>query len=401
MPMLFSVKGFRRFEPVSVRLQAASAQEAREVAAAQGVAVHTVTAAPWVPWVHWVDRPTGPRFALLPFTQSLVILLEAGLPLVEAIETLAERESRGASRRLLAAVADGLRDGLPLSAALERQEKAAFPPLYVAMVRANERTGALAEAMQRYVAYQAQIELVRKRVIGASIYPALILVVGALVIGFLLAYVVPRFAQVFQDMGERVPYLSRVLLAWGNFAYEHAAALVTLVVLALCAIAFALTRASVRVALMRAVQHIPRVGQILRTYQLARFYRALGMLQQAGIPIVTALQMMQGLLPAAWHGALERARTDVANGRALSTALETHGLSTVVALRLLRVAEQTGRMGELLQRCASFHDDEVAQSIEWFVRLFEPLLMVAIGIVIGIVVLLMYAPIFEMAGSLQ
>ena len=125
------------------------------------------------------------------------------------------------------------------------------------------------------------------------------------------------------------------------------------------------------------------------------------MLQQSGIAIVTALEMVAGLLPRSLHPALAAARRDISEGRSISLALEAQGLTTVVSVRLLRVAERSGRMGEMLERAAVFHEDDIAQAIDWFIRLFEPLLMIAIGIVIGGVVLLMYAPIFELAGSIQ
>jgi general secretion pathway protein F len=395
--MHYSIRGFKRLEPASLMLQAGSAEEARALAAAQGITVMTVQVrASWSAWRQWAQAP----FPLLPFSQSLAILLDAGLALTEGIQTLAERESRGDVRRVLHGVAGALREGQPLSAALERHG-AAFPPLYVAMVRANERTGALAESLTRYVAYRSQADAVKKRVVGASIYPALILAVGFLVIAFLLAYVVPRFSMVFEDLGDRVPAMSQWLMQWGRFAHAHAAALLGATIGIVAFAAWSLSRPAARATLGRLAEQLPRLGETIRAYRLARFYRALGMLQQAGIPIVTALDMMPGLLPASMHGGLASTRRDIAAGRSLSSALEAHGLSTVVALRLVRVAERTGRMGELLQRSAGFHEEEVAQSIDWFVRLFEPLLMVAIGIVIGVVVLLMYAPIFELAGSLQ
>ena len=146
----------------------------------------------------------------------------------------------------------------------------------------------------------------------------------------------------------------------------------------------------------------PRLGGYVRTYQLARFYRALGLLQQAGIPVVTALDMVVvGLLPASMRTALAQARRNIGEGRSMSDAFEANDLTTPVALRLLRVAERTGQMGEMLERAAIFHDEDVAQAVDWFIRLFEPLLMIGIGVIIGLVVLLMYAPIFELAGSIQ
>lgn len=395
--MQYAVQAIRRMQSVSITLEASDSTDARRQAEAQGYAVVGIKSMA-------AGRRSGfggaADFPLLQFNQSLLILLKAGLSVVEAIETLADRESRSDTKQVLVRLHAQLKVGLSLSAALEAQP-AVFPPLYVASVRANERTGALTEAIERFILYRSQADLMRKRIVGASIYPAMILGVGSLVIAFLLLYVVPRFSLVFQDLGDRIPLMSRLLLQWGQFAHAHWAQLLGGGVLLVAAAAYALSRPVVRLALGQMIQRIPRVGEAVRVYQLARFYRALGMLQQAGIPIVAALDMVTGLLPPTLHPALAGARRDIGEGRSISSAFETHGLTTAVSLRLLRVAERTGQMGEMLERTAGFHDEDISQAIEWFIRLFEPLLMIAIGIVIGIVVLLMYAPIFELAGSIQ
>lgn len=394
--MQYAVSAIRRTQAVSIVLDASSPADARRQAEAQGYAVVGIkaTASGGMAWRKSADFP------LLQFNQSLLILLRAGLSVVEAIETLADRESRGETRQVLVRLHEQLKVGLSFSTALEAQP-AVFPPLYVASVRANEKTGALTEAIERFITYRAQADLLRKRVIGAAIYPAMILGVGTLVIAFLLLYVVPRFSLVFQDLGDRIPAMSRLLLQWGQFANAHVMALLTGGGLCLAALVYALGRPSVRLALATQIQRVPRIGEIVRVYQLARFYRALGMLQQAGIPILAALEMVAGLLPATLQAPLAAARRDIGEGRSISAAFETHGLTTAVSLRLLRVAERTGQMGEMLERTASFHEEDIAQAIDWFIRSFEPLLMIAIGLVIGIVVLLMYAPIFELAGSIQ
>lgn len=394
--MQYAVSAIRRTQAVSIVLDASSPADARRQAEAQGYAVVGIkaTASGGMRWGKPADFP------LLQFNQSLLILLRAGLSVVEAIETLADRESRAETKQVLARLHEQLKVGLSFSTALEAQP-AMFPPLYVASVRANEKTGALTEAIERFITYRAQADLLRKRVIGAAIYPAMILGVGTLVIAFLLLYVVPRFSLVFQDLGDRIPAMSRLLLQWGQFANAHVMALLAGGGLCLAALAYALGRPSVRLAIARQIQRVPRIGEIVRVYQLARFYRALGMLQQAGIPILAALEMVAGLLPATLQAPLAAARRDIGEGRSISAAFETHGLTTAVSLRLLRVAERTGQMGEMLERTASFHEEDIAQAIDWFIRSFEPLLMIAIGLVIGIVVLLMYAPIFELAGSIQ
>ena len=396
--MKYAVRAVRRMQFASLTFDAGDAMQARQQAEVQGYAVMAVEPARQGWSVSRWQRAVA--FPLLHFNQSLLILLRAGLSVVEAVETLGDRESRADARLVLVRLHEQMKEGLSFSAALEAQP-AVFPPLYVAGVRANERTGAVAEAVERFIAYRSQSDLVRKRVVSAAIYPSMILFVGVLVIAFLLLYVVPRFSVVFQDLGDRVPLMSRLLLQWGRFAQEHGLLLVVTAAGLVAAAIYALGRVSVRAAIARGLQRLPRVGEYSRIYQLARFYRALGMLQQAGIPIVTALDMVSGLLPASLHAALTAARRDIGEGRSISTAFESNGLTTVVSLRLLRVAERSGQMGEMLERSAAFHDDDIAQAIDWFIRLFEPLLMMAIGIVIGIVVLLMYAPIFELAGSLQ
>jgi general secretion pathway protein F len=395
--MQYAVSAIRRLQAVAITLEASDPADARRRAEAQGYAVVAVKAATTAKRGAWRQSPD---FPLLQFNQSLLILLRAGLSVVESIETLADRESRGETKQVLQRLHEQLKVGLSFSAALEAQP-AVFPPLYIASVRANEKTGALTEAIERFIVYRAQADLLRKRVIGAAIYPAMILGVGSLVIAFLLLYVVPRFSLVFQDLGDRIPLMSRLLLQWGQFANAHWLELLAGGVLCIAAASYALGRPQVRLMLVRQIQRIPRIGEIVRVYQLARFYRALGMLQQAGIPILVALDMVTGLLPVTLHTALAAARRDIGEGRSISAAFETHGLTTAVSLRLLRVAERTGQMGEMLERTASFHEEDITQALDWFIRLFEPLLMIAIGLVIGVVVLLMYAPIFELAGSIQ
>jgi general secretion pathway protein F len=161
------------------------------------------------------------------------------------------------------------------------------------------------------------------------------------------------------------------------------------------------TRPGFRQWVTRTLWRIPAVGERIRVYQLARFYRTLGMLLRGGIPIVTALEMVSGLLEPALRLRLAQASDCIREGQPISHAMETYGLTTPVALRLLRVGEHTGGMGEMTERIANFYDEEMARWVDWFTRLFEPLLMAVIGLVIGFIVILMYFPIFELAGSIQ
>jgi general secretion pathway protein F len=319
---------------------------------------------------------------------------------VEAIDTLAQKERRAEFRALLGRIAAVLREGQPFSAALE-QQPAVFSPLYAATVRAAEKTSDLAPALSRYVAYQAQLEAIRKRALNASIYPMILIAAGALVTLFLLLYVVPRFGKIYEDRVADLPFFSQVLIGWGQLVEGHALlAGAVLVGIPLIAIFF-LRQKRIRARLGDALWRIPAIGERLKVYQLARLYRTTGMLLRGGMPLVSALGMSAELLHPVLRARLAAASRAISEGRSVSESLEANGLATPVAMRMLVVGESSGNMGEMMDRAASFHDEELARWVDWFTRMFEPLLMALIGLVIGAIVLLMYMPIFELAGNLR
>jgi general secretion pathway protein F len=380
----------------SLDFQALDEAGARQQAEGRGYTVLALRRkAGWLqPW-----RP-GERFPVALFSQELLVLLDAGLPLVDSIETLAKKERRADFRAVLEHIAGTLRQGRPLSAALEQVPRT-FPPLYVATVRAAERTSDLGPALGRYIAYHNQLDALRKRLLNASIYPLLLLGVGGLVSLFLLIYVVPRFSRVYEERAADLPVFSKALLTWGQLVEGHGLLIVGVLIAAIVAGVYALRTTSVRTRLSDALWRAPAIGEQLKVYQLARFYRTTGMLLRGGMPLVSALDMSSELLHPALRARLAAARQAISEGRQISVSMEDNGLTTAVALRMLVVGEQSGNMGEMMDRIAAFHDEEISRWVDWFTRLFEPLLMAAIGIFIGAIVILMYMPIFELAGSLQ
>ncbi len=345
-------------------------------------------------------RARGERFPVLLFSQELLVLLEAGLPLVVAVETLMEKERHANARTILERVVTLLRQGRTLSAALE-QHPNAFSALYISTVRASERTSDLGPALARFVAYQNQVDAIRKRIVNAAIYPSILIVVGGAVSLFLLLYVVPRFGKIYEERSTDLPWVSKLLLYWGQ-AVEGHAALVTGTLVTLCiALWYVLTLPQVRAGMVNLLWRLPAIGEQMKIYQLARFYRTIGMLLRGGMPLVSSLNMGAALLHPVLRNRLIRASLAVSQGQTVSVSMETNGLTTPVALRLLSVGEQSGNMGEMMDRIAQFHDEEISRWVDWFTRLFEPILMAFIGIVIGGIVILMYMPIFELAGSLK
>ncbi len=347
----------------------------------------------------WQRRQRN-RVPLVSFSQELIALLDAGLTLVEAITTLAEKEANSGVRRSLENIRAQLFEGQTLSNALAAQP-ASFPQLYIASVRASERTGALREALGRYVAYQQQIDHLRKTLVNASIYPAVLIAAGLLVMVFLVGYVVPRFSAIYQDLGRELPWASRLLMQWGQLLQQHAAGVALIFAALIGVVAYTVTRPQARALMGKAVTRIPAIGSELRLYQLARLYRTIGMLLRGGIPMVNACQMSSGLLGVTLRPSLAAATQAVREGQSIANAFERCQLTTPVAVRMLRVGERSGNMGEMMERIAAFYDEELSRRVDLLVRLIEPILMSAIGIVIGVVVVLMYFPIFELAGSIQ
>lgn len=396
--MRYRIKALKAGEGiVTLALEARDAAEAQVQAKERGYAVVSVQGGAGLA----LPRLTsGGKFPLLLYTQELLALLQSGISLVEAIETLEEKEARPETRATLKALLAALYEGKPYSSALQ-SVPGTFPELYVATVRAAERTGDLPEALGRFVAYQTQLDVVKKKLVSASIYPAILIVFGALVTLFLLGYVVPRFSHVYEDVGGELPLVSRLLIQWGRIVEANGLAIATLCVGGILLLAWWLTRAATRARIVRALRRIPAMGERLRVYQLTRFYRTLGMLLSGGIPVVPALGMVAGLLDTELRMRLDGAQRAIREGKPMSVAMEASGLTTPVALRMLRVGERTGRMGEMLERIAVFYDEEMARWVDWFTKTFEPLLMALIGILIGGIVVLMYLPIFELAGSLQ
>jgi len=350
---------------------------------------------------HWMPgEGRARRIPLVAFSQELVALLDAGLTIVESIDTLTEKEAVPTARRALEQIRSRLFEGRPLSAALEELPQS-FPPLYIATVRASERTGSIREALLRFVAYQQQIDLLRKKLVSASIYPLVLCGAGLLVSLFLLGYVVPRFSTIYADLGNQLPFASRMLMQWGQVMHDHGLAMLTGFVVAGVALARVASRPAVRAAVGRKLARLPMVGRQMHIYQLARLYRTVGMLLRGGMPAVTSFEMSAGLLSPGLRPALAQATQAVREGQSLANSMEHFALTTPVATRMLRVGERSGNMGEMMERIAAFYDDELARMVDVLTRIIEPALMTLVGVVIGLIVVLMYFPIFELAGSIQ
>ena len=350
--------------------------------------------------LHGAERRQAADLSLVLFSQELLALLNAGLGIVEALDALLEKEAAVGARTVLVQLLAGLREGRRFSAVLADQP-ALFPPLYIGIVQAAEGTSDLPRSLSRFIDYQQRIDLVRGKLVSAAIYPMILLAVGGGVSAFLIGYVVPRFAEVYQGAGRTLPWLSQQLLNWGQFATNHT--LLLLIGLAAVGVPLVLSvrRLLAEGGLIRLLARVPGLGERMRILELSRLYLTLGMLSEGGIPIVHAIATVQGMMSAGVRLALQTAQRSIEAGLPLSDAFEAHGLTTPISLRMLRVGERTGDMGPMLTQSAAFYDGEINRWIERFTRTFEPVLMAAIGLIVGAIVMLLYMPIFDLAGDMS
>lgn len=348
------------------------------------------------------NSPTSPSRSELDvatFSQDFAALVDAGLSVSETLQTLSLREPAGAQRKLIEQVARAVSEGRTLSAAM--QLTGSFPELLVATVEASERTGDLGKGLARYAAHQAEMRVLRDKLISASVYPLVLLVVGGLVVMFLMGVVIPSFAGLLEDSKTELPMLSSGLMAWGRLVADQPWVLVLFFGTLLALTSLVVMHFRDHGIRSRWLQKIPLIAGVVREFQHLQLYRTTSILVSRGISIHRAMEHGTKLLNDKDRERLEHGLVLMREGLSMSAALAEAGLSDVVATSMLKVAERTGSMSEMLERIAQFYERRLQRSIDVATRVIEPALMIVIGTVIGAIVVLMYLPIFDLASALS
>ncbi|MNS03132.1 putative type II secretion system protein F [compost metagenome] len=348
-------------------------------------------------------RPSNFRkkhLSLVLFSQELLALLNAGLSIVECLEALLEKETNLITQSIIERLLAALRDGKRFSSALAEQPDL-FPPLYIGIVRAAEGTSDLPNSLSRFISYQTRVDAVRSKIISAAIYPLILLAVGGIVSCFLIGYVVPRFSEVYQGAGRDIPWLSQLLMGWGKIVASNPKTVLLIGVAILISLFVGLRYLILRGSIVRLLFRLPTIGEKAKIYELSRLYLTLGMLLEGGTPIVPAIETLKSMVSPNVLQGLNNAKDAIQSGAQFSSSFEANHLTTPISLRMLRVGERSGELGKMLTQSAAFYDGEITRWIDRFTRTFEPLLMVAIGLIVGLIVVLLYMPIFDLAGSLS
>jgi type IV pilus assembly protein PilC len=336
---------------------------------------------------------------LLTFNQELLVLMKAGLPIIQTLDTILERGGKGKLVGILTTVREEIKGGASLSDALAKHP-GAFSHLYVASVRAGERTGDLPLTIRRFTAFVKRAEAIRKKVISALLYPAILVTVAAVAITLLLVYVVPTFSQVYADSGAQLPGPTQVLISVTAVLRRY-----FLVFLAVGFGAMFIFRqwaktTNGRYTIDELKLRIPLFRELYTRYSLTSFTRTLSTVIGSGIPIVESLKMSVGTLN---NCVLERrllaAVAKVEEGVSLSAAFDGAKIMPPLALRMIGVGETTGSLEEMLTDVSEYFEEEIEARLHVLTTAVEPAIMVIMGIIIGVIILTMYLPIFRIAGT--
>jgi type IV pilus assembly protein PilC len=336
---------------------------------------------------------------LITFNQELLVLLKAGLPIIQAFDTILERLGKGVLGEALEEVRTDIKGGAALSDAFEKHSKV-FSHLYIASIRAGERTGDLPQTIRRYIAFLKRVEGFRKKIVSAFVYPSILVTVAFLAVTLLLVYVVPTFSQIYADAGSQLPVPTQILISFTMVLRRFFLLFILAIVGMITLSRKWMTTPSGRFMVDGWKLHIPFLGAIITKYAIAGFTRTLATVIGSGIPIVESLKMSVGTLN---NKVMERkllsAIGKVEEGTTFSAALESEKFMPALALRMLGVGETTGALEEMLSDISDYFEEEIDQSLQVLTTAIEPIVMIFMGIVIGSIIITMYLPIFKIGAT--
>jgi general secretion pathway protein F len=337
---------------------------------------------------------------LVQFTQQLSTLLAAGQPLDRALTILLELPEDDVARRTISDIRDAVRGGTALSTALERQH-GTFSRLYINMVRAGEAGGTLQETLQRLSEYLERSGALRGRVINALIYPAILLVLVGGALMFLLGYVVPQFAGMYDSLDAEMPWFTQIILGIGLFVHDWWIVLLVIPVLAVWAFDRKRRDPVFRARFDEWILGRKLAGSLVAKLETARLMRTLGTLLKNGVPLLTALGIGRNVLGnRALIADVEAAADDVKNGVGLSTALAKGKRFPRLALQMIQVGEESGALDAMLLKTADTFEYETGQALDRMLAALVPVITVVLAGIVGMVILAVLIPIYDLTNSI-
>jgi general secretion pathway protein F len=333
---------------------------------------------------------------LLAFTQQLATLFEAGLPMDRALTILEELAPTPRLKTIVTDLIHGVRGGSTLSDALLRHHPRPFSRLYVNMVRAGEKGGVLEVTLRRLAEFLEARAAFRDAVISALAYPLVITAVGAAAIIFLLTFVIPRFATIFADLGQTIPLPTQILLAVSTRAREYWWVAPPVVLAVALVWRLWTSTAEGRLAWDQWVLRLPIIGPLATKIETERFTRTLGTMLKSGVPVLGAMAVVGDMMSnQAIAGAVGRISQDVKRGGTIAASMREHAPFPALAVHMVRVGEETGRLEEMLLKVADTFEAEVRSELKRVIGLLEPIIILGMGVLVAFIVVAMLLAIFS------
>lgn len=332
--------------------------------------------------------------------REMTTLLRAGMTVVEAVDTMQVQTTKGAQAILQTRLLKALQEGKSLSVAME--SSGFFPRVLIASVIASERTGRLIDALTDYIQYQEQLKNLQKKSVSAAIYPFMVMGIGLIIVLFLLMYVLPRFATLYDSLQGDISPMTQIVLGISKFLARHWSVFAGLIVVGVCCVVIAWQSGGLKRFFIWIVQWLPLTRNAVADFNRAKLYQALGLTLKGGYPLSEAIAVCETLgLSADLSGRITQSKWAIEQGHAASKALGDAGIADEVALRLLRVGERGGQFVLVLQTLAERHADRFSIFIQRLTTFIEPILLLLVAMIVGGIVVMMYMPIFDIASGLH
>jgi type IV pilus assembly protein PilC len=334
------------------------------------------------------------------FTRQLSTVLEAGIPLVRSLRGLATDSTSGVLRRSVADIADRIERGESLSESMSAHP-ATFNKMYVSLIRAGEKAGTLDQILEHLAVYLEKIDAIKTKVRSAMAYPVFVIIFAFLATLFMLLKIVPTFEKIYADLGQKLPALTRLVLQISQ-AIRGNALLSTAIFLAAVFLIYLWSRTpGGRYAVDTFVIRMPIFGPVVRKAVMSRFARTFGILMRSGLPILEGLELVKD---AAGNSvvcrAVEEAKAKITAGQGITMSFRSTGKFPEMVLQLMSTGEESGEMDAMLLKVSDFYDRQVEASVQGLTSLIEPLLIVLVGAMIGVIVVSMFLPIFYLGDAI-
>jgi len=339
--------------------------------------------------------------AISVFTRQFSVMINAGLPLIKCLDIQVAQVDSERFKNILKDLITAVEGGSTLADAL-REHREIFGDLYVNMVEAGEKGGSLATILARLAEYLEKADSIKRKVKGAMVYPAAIMIVAVIAVAVLLMFVIPVFAQMFGDLGGTLPLPTRIVMALSEFMVRWWLWIFVSIIVLVLAVRYYYKTEVGNLQIDSFLIKLPIFGTLLKKQAVARFSRTLSTLLSSGVNILDALEITSGTTGNKLvENAVMRARTSIAQGESIAEPLSKEkALFPPMVVQMITIGEQTGGLDDMLSKVADFYDEEVDQAVANLMNALEPMIIVFLGVIIGGMVMAMYLPIFQMASQM-